>query len=93
MCWLKHLKNFFISVGETAAHSAGNLASAHGLATKKVTPRDFFMFQTVASTEVKKMIIEMPSNKAPGFDKVSILVINKVLSQTTPSQKLGKDQS
>ena len=57
----EEFNKFFISVGETAAHSAANLASAHGLATKEVTPRvfdtseDLFMFQPVSSSEVQKV--------------------------------------
>ena len=34
----EEFNKFFVSVGETAAHSAANLASAHGLATKEITP-------------------------------------------------------
>ena len=37
----EEFNKFFISVGETAAPSAANLASAYGLATKEVTPRVF----------------------------------------------------
>ena len=87
----KEFNKFFISVGETAAHSAANLASAHGLATKEVTPRffdtseDLFMFQPVSSSEVKKVIMQMPSNKAPGFDKVSISVTKDCLPHILPS--------
>ena len=78
---MDEFNKFFISVGETAVHSAANLASAYGFAMKEVTPRvfetseDLFMFQSVASSEVKKVIMQMPSNKAPGFNKVSISVI------------------
>ena len=87
----EEFNKLFISVGETAAHSAANLASAHGLATKEDTPRvfetseDLFFFQPVASSEVNKVIMQMPSNKAPGFDKVSISVIKDCLPHILPS--------
>ena len=87
----EEFNKFFISVRETAAHSAANLASAHGLATKEVTPRvfdtseDLFMFEPVSSSEVKKVIMQMPSNKAPGFDKVSVSVIKDCLPHILPS--------
>ena len=54
---------------ETAAHSAANLASAHGLVTSEVTPvvfetsEDLFVFQPVASTEIKKVIIHADAFK------------------------------
>ena len=87
---MDEFNKFFISVGETAVHSAANLASAYGFAMKEVTPRVFetsedLLFQSVASSEVKKVIMQMPSNKAPGFNKVSISVIKDCPPHILPS--------
>ena len=87
----EEFNQFFISVGETAAPFAANPASTHGLATHEVIPVVFestdnlFTFQSVSSTEVKKVIMQMPSNKAPRFDKVPISVIKDCLPHILPS--------
>ena len=44
-----------------------------------------FPFRTVNCGEVKKVITSMPSDKAPGIDKISIRVIKHSLPAILPS--------
>ena len=36
------------------------------------TPRTLFSFQPITSADIDCIIVNMPANKAPGFDKISI---------------------
>ena len=79
---------FFISVGQEAAKKSTELANHYGLQynnpTPQVTPTSqqaqrgeegCFVFQSVMPDDVRKVILDMPANKAPGFDKVPISVV------------------
>jgi hypothetical protein len=73
---------FFTSVGQQAATSSIKLAVEHGLqVSESVLPvpypeDELFYFRPVTCEEVNKVILSMPNNKALGYDKVPVKVIN-----------------
>ena len=88
---------FFISVGQEAAKKSVELASHHGLQYNIPMPQgtpslqqpsgveSCFVFQAVTPDDVRKVILGMPANKAPGFDKVPISVIKDCLEHILPT--------
>jgi hypothetical protein len=78
---------FFTSVGEQAATSSIKLAVEKGLqVSESVLPMPYpedelFYFRPVTSEEVNKVILSMPNNKAPGYDKVPVKVIKNCLPE------------
>ena len=68
----------FTSVGEKAAREFAELARSYGLLdydashTSNTTESDpgepSFTFDTVSCNDVPKVIMAIPSNKAPGYD-------------------------
>ena len=74
---------FFVSVASKFAE----LAMSHGLnnsycPTNMIVPHaenDVFEFHPVSWAEVRKVIMALPSNKAPGYDKVPASVIKYCL--------------
>ena len=44
-----------------------------------------FVFQSVTPEDVREVILNMPANKAPGFDKVPISVIKDCLEYILPT--------
>ena len=90
---LQHNKEFIILVEQEAAKKSTELANHYGLLynnpTPQVTPTSqqaqrgeegCFIFQSVTPDDVQKVILDMPANKAPGFDKVPISVVKTALS-------------
>ena len=85
---------FFISVGQEAAKKSTELANHYGLQyinpTSQVMPTSpsgeegCFVFQPVTPDDVRKVILDMPTNKAPGFDKVPISVVKDCLEHILP---------
>ena len=81
---------FFISVGQKAADDSAELARLHDLPT---TPAylcsthcdERFDFKAITSEEVRKVIMAMPSNKAPGYDRIPVFVIKDCLSYILPT--------
>ena len=76
---------FFISVGKKAAYDSAELARLHDLPTTPVylgsTLCDELLdFKAITSEDVRNVIMAMPSNKAPGYDKISVFVIKDCLS-------------
>ena len=65
---------FFTSVGEKAARDFAELAQSHSLSNLSIpfnlcpsqTSDELFEFKAVTSDDVRKVIMAMPSNKAPG---------------------------
>ena len=86
---------YYTSVGISAALKAKALAEEHGfhsLNDKSIQPpmnsclhddrRPLFEFQPVTEKEVGKIIRSLPSNKAPGPDKVIVRVLKDSLTIT-----------
>ena len=78
----EEFNRYFISVGRKASIASVNLAETHGLSSAFKVPGgnniscdDLFEFRPVTCLEVGKVIMDMPNNKAPGYDKVSVSVI------------------
>ena len=81
---------FFISVGQKAADDSAELARLHDLPTTPVylgsTHCDeLFDFKAITSEDVRKVIMAMPSNKAPGYDRIPVFVIKDCLSYILPA--------
>ena len=84
---------FFVSVGENAANKSEQLAKSYGLDTRSslistnvtYAEAEQFEFQPVFCADVRKVIMAMPSNKAPGFDKVPLFVVKDCLAHILPT--------
>ena len=81
---------FFISVGQKAADDSAELARLHDLQTTPVylgpTHCDeLFDFKAITSEDVRKVIMAMSSNKAPGYDRIPVFVIKDCLSYILPA--------
>lgn len=84
---------FFVSVNENAAHKSEQLAKSYGLDTRSslistnvtYAEAEQFEFQSLSCADVRKMIMAMPSNKAPGFDKVPLFVVKDCLAHILPA--------
>ena len=91
----EEFNNYFISIGENIAKSAKKLADDYNLSmdllvyTEPVSARDFpmpqFMFQPVSCEKVKQVLMSMPSNKAPGYDRISINVLKDCYVHILPT--------
>ena len=86
------LNDFFTSVGSTTAQKASDLAFHHGLnanldvptplhMSSNVSPELFELHQ-VTESQVEKVIRGLPSNKAPGMDKISSRILKDCLPCT-----------
>ena len=86
------LNDFFTSVGSTTAQKANDLALHHGLninldvptplhMSSNVSPELFELHQ-VTESQVEKVIRGLPSNKAPGMDKISSRILKDCLPCT-----------
>ena len=85
---------FFTSVGPKAAYAASQLspsgnnyisgspASTHVSTYKE---NEQFNFKPVSSSGLHKLIMSMPSNKAPGTLKISMRVIKDCLTHILPA--------
>ena len=89
---------FFISVGQEAAKKSTELANHYSLQynnpTPQVTPTSqqaqrgeegCFVFQSVTPDDVRRGMLDMPANKAPGFDKVPISGVMDCLEHILPT--------
>ena len=81
---------FFISVGQKAADDSAEPPRLHDLPTTPVYLGsshcdELFDFKTITSEDVRKVIMAMPSNKAPGYDKIPVFVIKDCLSYILPA--------
>lgn len=47
--------------------------------------KDLFEFKPVSCVEVQKVIMAMPTNKAPGYDRVPISVVKDYLEHILPT--------
>ena len=87
----EEFNRYFISVGRKASIASVNLAEIHGSSSAFEVPDgnniswdDAFEFRPVTCLEVGKVIMDMPNNKAPGYDKVSISVIKDCAPHLIP---------
>ena len=77
---------FFISVGARASEASKSLLDVHNLTPllavapdNEISEVDKFCFHPVSSGEIQKIVMSLPSNKAPGHDKVSTSVLEDAL--------------
>lgn len=82
---------FFVSVGQRTVDKIKSLASEcdfimdnSSFVPRQYDGQDQFAFSSVHCSEVEDIIKAMPSNKAPGFDKVPIRVVKDSLPATLP---------
>ena len=91
---VKHLANefneFFTSGGANASIASKKLAEDNCLSQIELTllptchVSEEFYFQRVTSCDLRKVIQSFPSNKAPGWDKVSMSIIKDSLCSILP---------
>ena len=88
-----NFNEFYTNVGPTAAKKASALASEHGLIFQdinqhltSISDEDSakFRFHSVTEEDVSKIIKNLPSNKAPGYDKVTARVLKVSSPLTVP---------
>ena len=87
------INEFYINFGPTAAKNASAIASEHGLIFQdinqhltSISDEDCvkFRFHSVTDEDVSKIIKNLPSNKAPGYDKVTARVLKDSSPVTVP---------
>ena len=84
---LMNSTSFFISVGVNAAGKSAELARSLGLtdylpSCSNNSPKSgegLFDFKPVSCSEVREVLTVMPSNKAPGYDRIPLFVIKDCL--------------
>jgi len=78
-------------VGQKAADDSAELARLHDLPTTlahlgSTHCDELFDFKAITSGDVRKVIMAMPSNKAPGYnDRIPVFVIKDFLSHILPA--------
>ena len=90
----EEFNRFFVSVGGKASFESKKLAETYGFCTEPADSSisstfnpsydELFEFKPVLCSDVHKVIMDMPNNKAPGYDKVSISTIKDCLSHILP---------
>ena len=82
---------FFTSVGARASKASRSLLNVHNLVPllavvpdDEISEVDKFCFHPVFSREIQKILRSLPSNKAPGHDKVSTSVLKEALPRILP---------
>ena len=87
----EEFNEFLVSVGAKASEASKALIATHKLSP----PNDFtsgqyipddekFNFRAVSSHEIRRAVMSFSSNKAPGFDKVTMSVIKDALPCILP---------
>ena len=85
-----NFNKYFSSVGSLSALKADQLAKdqnwtldSNAYETSNVSsPCEQFEFQSVSENDVANFILNLPSNKAPGFDKVPARILQDSLPAT-----------
>ena len=85
--------HFCTSVGEKAARDSAELAQSHSLSNLSIpfnlcpsqTSDELFEFKEVTSDDVRKVNMAMPSNKAPGYDRILLFAIKDRLPYVLPT--------
>ena len=82
---------FFTSVGAKASEDSRALIDSHNLPPLlSRTPQPYFLeadkfhFHAVSSSEVQRVVMSFPSDKAPGYDKIPMSVIKDALPCILP---------
>ena len=82
---------FFVSVGQSSVEKIQSLANECNITLNRnyFVPRQYpsceqFHLNTVGSGEIERIISSMPSNKAPGIDKISVRVLKDCLTPILP---------
>ena len=82
---------FFVSVGQSSIEKIQSLANECNITLNRnyFVPRQYpsceqFPLNTVSSGEIERIISSMPSNKAPGIDKISVRVLKDCLNPILP---------
>lgn len=82
---------FFVSVGQSSVEKIQSLANECNITLNRnyFVPRQYpsceqFHSNTVSSGEIERIISSMPSNKAPGIDKISVRVLKDCLNPILP---------
>ena len=90
----EEFNNFFTSVGEKASDASERLAEMYDLPATpaaqnswlpELCQEDLFEFKPVLSSDVRKAIMDIPNNKAPGYDKVPASVMKDCLHHILPT--------
>ena len=86
------LNEFFTSVGSITAQKASDLTLRHGLHINLDVPTplhrstnvisELFVLHQVTENQIEKVIRRLPSNKAPGMDKISSRILKDSLPNT-----------
>ena len=78
---------FFTSVGAKASEASKSLLNVHNQAPllavvpdDEISEVDKFCFHPVSSREIQKIVMSLPSNKAPGHDKEALPCILPILT-------------
>ena len=87
---VNEFNRFFISVRQKAADDSAELARLHDLPTIPVYLGstycdELFDFKAITREDVRKVIMAMPSNKAPGYDRIPVFVIKDCLPFILPA--------
>ena len=87
----EEFNNFFTSVGTRVSVESTSLIGKHNLPTPPMptpgqeTPEsEMFRFHSVSSNEIREIVMAFPSDKAPGYDKVSMSIIKDALPCILP---------
>ena len=82
---------FFVSVGQSSVDKIQTLANECNMTLNRnyFVPRQYppceqFHLNTTGSGEIERIISSMPSNKAPGIDKISVRVLKDCLAPILP---------
>ena len=82
----EEFKEFFVSVGTKASEASKALITTRELSPPKdftsgqyIPDEEKFNFRAVSSNEIHRAVMSFSSNKAPGFDKVTMSVIKDAL--------------
>ena len=86
----EEFNEFFVSVGAKASEASKALIATHepsppnDFTSGQYIPDEKFNFRAVSSHEIRRAVMSFSSNKAPGFDTVTMSVIKDALPCILP---------
>ena len=87
----EEFNEFFVSVGAKASEASKALIATYELSPPNeftsgqyIPDEEKFNFRAVSSHEIRRTVMSFSSNKAPGFDKVTMSVIKDALPCILP---------